>query len=95
MGQRARNLPFIALAAAILAVACSRTGNAEKELTATIEVTPAFDPGSMTVPPTLAEVTGNDAASRAKAEEVYFRCSKVPRPERKDNAWCQLRDRIY
>ena len=89
------NRLFIALAAAILAAACSRTDDADKELTATIEVTPTFDPGSMTVPPLLAEVTGNDAVSRAKAEEVYFRCSQVPRPERNDNAWCQLRDKIY
>jgi len=86
---------FIALAAAILAAACSRTDDADKELTATIKVVPGFDPGAMTEPPPLAEVTGNDAVSRAKAEEVYFRCSKVPRPERKDNAWCQLRDKIY
>lgn len=85
----------IALAAAILAAACSRTDGANKELTAAIEVAPAFDPGAMTEPPPFAEVTGNDAISRAKAEEVYFRCSKVPRPERKGNPWCQLRDKIY
>lgn len=84
----------IALATALLLAACSRS-DADKELTATIEVAPAFDPGSMTEPPPLAEVTGNDAVSRAKAEEVYFRCTKVPRPERKDNPWCQLRDKIY
>ena len=49
----------------------------------------------MTEPPPLAEVTSNDAISRAKAEEVYFRCTKVPRPQRKANPWCQLRDQIY
>lgn len=85
----------IALAAAVLAASCSRTDDANKDITATVEVAPAFDPGSMTEPPPLAEVTGNDAISRAKAEEVYFRCSKVPRPERKGNPWCQLRDKIY
>lgn len=85
----------IALAAAVLAAACSRTDDANKEITATVEVAPAFDPASMTEPPPLVEVTGNDAISRAKAEEVYFRCSKVPRPERKGNPWCQLRDKIY
>ena len=35
------------------------------------------------------------SVSRAKAEEVYFRCSKVPRAERKDDLWCQLRDKIF
>lgn len=83
------------LAAALLAAACSRTDTGDAELRATLEVKPAFDPGSLTTPPALAEVTGSDALSRAKAEEVYFRCSKVPRAERKDDPWCQLRDRIF
>ena len=87
-------LPII-LAAALLAAACDRTDTGDAELRATLEVKPAFDPGSMTAPPPLAEVTGNDAISRAKAEEVYFRCSKVPRPERRDDPWCQLRDKIF
>lgn len=86
---------LIALAAVVLAAACSRTDNANEKITATAEVAPAFDPGSMREPPPLAEVTGNDVISRAKAEEVYFRCSKVPRPERKENPWCQLRDKVY
>jgi len=85
----------ITLAVTILATACSRTDNAEKDFKATVEVAPTFDPGAMKVPPPLAEVTGTDAISRAKAEEVYFRCSKVPRAERKDNPWCQLRDKIF
>lgn len=85
----------IAIAAALLAAACSRTESGKTQIAAKVQVTPAFDPGSMTEPPPLAEVTGNDAISRAKAEEVYFRCAKVPRPERKGNAWCQLRDQIY
>ncbi len=86
----------IAIAFTCLAAAsCSGTDNAETEVAATIEVAAAFDPGSMKEPPALAEVTGNDAVSRAKAEEVYFRCSKVPRPERKGDPWCQLRDKIY
>lgn len=89
-----KNRLCIALAAAMLVAACSRTTGAHKELTATVKVVPGFDPGAMTEPPPLAEVTGDDAVSRAKAEEVYFRCSKVPRPERKDNPWCQLRDKI-
>jgi len=79
---------------ALLGVACSRSDTDETHISATVEVAPAFDPGLMTEPPSLAEVTGTDAVSRAKAEEVYFRCSKVPRPERGDNAWCQLRDKI-
>ena len=83
------------LAAALLAAACSRTDTGDAELRATLEVKPAFDPGSLTTPPALAEVTGSDALSRAKAEEVYFRCSKVPRAERKDDPWCQLRERIF
>jgi len=53
-----------------------------------------YDPGTMTEPPPLSEVVGTDAVSRAKAEEVYFRCTKVARPERRANLWCQLRDRI-
>ncbi len=85
----------IMLAAALVVAACSRSDTGDAELRATLEVKPAFDPSSMTVPPPLAEVTGNDAISRAKAEEVYFRCSKVPRPERKDDPWCQLRDKIF
>lgn len=85
----------IAITVAILAAACTRTDSGETEISATVQVAPAFDPGSMTEPPPLAEVTGNDAISRAKAEEVYFRCAKVPRPERKTNPWCQLRDQIY
>ena len=44
----------IALAAAILGTACSRTDDADKELTATIKVVPGFDPGAMTEPPPLA-----------------------------------------
>lgn len=83
------------LAAALLAAACSRTDTGDAELRATLEVKPAFDPGSMTTPPALDEVSGSDAVSRAKAEEVYFRCSKVPRAERKDDPWCQLRDKIF
>lgn len=83
------------LAAGLLAAACSRTDTGDAELRATLEVKPAFDPGSLTTPPVLAEVTGSDALSRAKAEEVYFRCSKVPRAERKDDPWCQLRDKIF
>ena len=83
------------LAAVLLAAACSRTDTGDAELRATLEVKPAFDPGSLTTPPALAEVTGSDALSRAKAEEVYFRCSKVPRAERKDDPWCQLRDKIF
>ena len=83
------------LAAALLAAACSRTDTGDAELRATLEVKPAFDPGSMTTPPALDEVTGSDAVSRAKAEEVYFRCSRVPRAARKDDPWCQLRDRIF
>lgn len=83
-----------ALAAALLAAACSRTDTGDAEIRATLEVKPTFDPGSMTTPPALAEVTGSDALSRAKAEEVYFRCSKVPRAERDDDPWCQLRDKI-
>ena len=83
------------LAAALLAAACSRTDTGDAEIRATLEVKPTFDPGSMTAPPALAEVTGSDALSRAKAEEVYFRCSKVPRAERKDDPWCQLRDKIF
>ena len=83
------------LAAALLAAACNRTDTGDAELRATLEVKPAFDPGSLTTPPALAEVTGSDALSRAKAEEVYFRCSKVPRAERKDDPWCQLRDKIF
>lgn len=83
------------LTAALLVAACGRTDTGDVELRATVEVKPAFDAGSMTVPPPLTEVTGNDAISRAKAEEVYFRCSKVPRPERKDDPWCQLRDKIF
>lgn len=85
----------LVIAITLLAAACSRTEPGEAEISATMQVAPAFDPGSMTEPPPLAEVTGNDVISRAKAEEVYFRCAKVPRPERKDNAWCQLRDKIY
>ncbi len=87
-------LPII-LSTALLAAACSRPDTGDAELRATLEVKPAFDPGSMTAPPSLAEVTGNHAISRAKAEEVYFRCSKVPRSERKDDSWCQLRDKIF
>lgn len=83
------------LAAALLAAACSRTDTGDTELRATLEAKSAFDPGSMTKPPALDEVTGSDALSRAKAEEVYFRCSKVPRVERKDDPWCQLRDKIF
>lgn len=83
------------LAAALLAAACSRTDTGDAQLRATLEVKPAFDPGSMTTPPALDEVTGSDAVSRAKAEEVYFRCSRVPRGERKDDPWCQLRDKIF
>jgi|GEM_PF-2592990 len=83
------------LAPGLLAAACSRTDTGDAELRATLEVKPAFDPGSLTTPPALAEVTGSDALSRAKAEEVYFRCSKVPRAERKDDPWCQLRDKIF
>ena len=85
----------IALAAAILGTACSRTDDADKELTATIKVVPGFDPGAMTETDAIAVNGFEDAISRAKAEEVYFRCAKVPRPERKGNAWCQLRDQIY
>ena len=85
---------LVVMACALLGVACSQTDSGETHLSATVEVVPAFDPGLMTEPPALAEVTGTDAVSRAKAEEVYFRCSKVPRPERGDNAWCQLRDKI-
>src|SRR5690606_33503655 len=58
MGQHMTNRICIALATALLLAACSRS-DADKELTATIEVAPAFDPGSMTEPPPLAEVTGN------------------------------------
>lgn len=83
------------LAAALLASACSRTDTGDAELRATLEVKPAFDRGSLTTPPALAEVIGSDALSRAKAEEVYFRCSKVPRAKRKDDPWCQLRDKIF
>lgn len=83
------------LAAALLAAACSRTDTGDAELRATLEVKPAFDPGSMTTSPALDEVSGSDAVSRAKAEEVYFRCSKVPRAVRKDDPWCQLRDKIF
>ena len=85
------------LAAALLVAACNRTGDGDGdgELRATLEVKPAFDPGSMTTPPALDEVTGSDALSRAKAEEVYFRCSKVPRAERKNDPWCQLRDKTF
>lgn len=90
-----RNRTLFAVAScALLGAACSRTDTGETHLSASVEVAPAFDPGLMTEPPSLAEVTGTDAVSRAKAEEVYFRCSKVPRPERGDNAWCQLRDKI-
>lgn len=83
------------LAAALSAAACSRTDTGDAELRATLDVKTALDPGSMTAPPALDEVTGSDAVSRAKAEEVYFRCSKVPRAERNDDPWCQLRDRIF
>jgi len=83
------------LAAALLAAACSRTDTGDAQLRATLVVKPAFDPGSMTTPPALDEVAGSDAVSRAKAEEVYFRCSKVPRAERKDDPWCQLRDKLF
>lgn len=51
------------------------------------------DPGSMTAPPPLADVIGTDEISRTKAEEVYFRCSQVPRRKRSNDPWCQLRDR--
>lgn len=61
-------------------------------LTACSKPPEATDPGSMIEPPPLAEITGTDATSRAKAEEVYFRCSQVPRRERHDNPWCRLRD---
>lgn len=83
------------LAAALLAAACGQTDTGDAELRATLDVKPAFDPGSMTRPPALDQVTGSDAVSRAKAEEVYFRCSKVPRAERKDDPWCQLREKIF
>lgn len=85
---------LVVVSCALLGVACSRTDTAETHRSATVEVVPAFDPGLMTEPPSLAEVAGTDAVSRAKVEEVYFRCSKVPRPERSGNAWCQLRDKI-
>lgn len=85
---------LVVVSCTVLATACGRTDTDEAHLSAAVEVAPAFDPGLMTEPPSLAEVTGTDAVSRAKAEEVYFRCSKVPRPERSGNAWCQLRDKI-
>lgn len=51
------------------------------------------DPGTMTSPPDLKEIIGQDTASKAKLEVVSDHCLLVPRSQRKGDPWCQLEER--